>query len=681
MGDFLKALQPELSKAFQTFPVSELQLQLSKDSDPLERGRLMGSFEGGKTADTALYVGLKRSQQGGPSPASQFVWVLVSGLSTPAKVSWSGFLDVYDLCKSVKELVAPLLDGVPPVNMRVFLNKGEQPLQPDQTISSADSNTVRNALRLEYSVPAKISFLGGQTDQQGRPVVIPLAADTLEGQFAAALEAAQVVNDTLITDKGSLRRTVKSELWSPTTLYIRACYVEIVDLMFARGWPARMALLGSSGIGKSNMLVYLMWRRWQDKELSNFPVYVHQKDNIVKFQKGKLPCRVWPAEVNSAPLKSLFVRDAAGVDNVISANCCALWITSSRRGKLGSEHFKCAEVFNGLFIMPPFSYDEMCHESAMKLHGISKEMIQERFGRFGGSARMVLASTEAARKQFDTELEEAVSSPGALRSLDVSYTFKDISAISHMLVKLCPEEGREFSWSTVKLSSPYVSRELVKWSYANYALRGSDLWDRIHDLANAATAISLYKDAWHYFVQQDVPWFELKCRRPGSTETKKRRFKGNLTGELMVGAAKVVKDGIYYQPRPSYFAAFDSWSREGGFQVTMGLSDEIRMKGSGSQPRAVLKALQACFPSSPVPYFFIVPFLAFLHGFKTNQPVRGGRRAQKGKEGDEGLSEGTEDEEGSSEEGADEEGPTAAIEQWVCCFDRETFDGRQRHPA
>ena len=132
-----------------------------------------------------------------------------------------------------------------------------------------------------------------------------LGDDSLEGQFAAALEVAQLDNDTLVTGKGSFRRNADAELWSPSVLYLRACYVEIVDLMFARGWPARMSLLGSSGIGKSNMLIYLMWRRWQDKELSKFPVYVHQKGRIVKYQKGKLPCEVVPAEVRRAPQQSL----------------------------------------------------------------------------------------------------------------------------------------------------------------------------------------------------------------------------------------------------------------------------------------------------------------------------------------------------------------------------------------
>ena len=160
-----------------------------------------------------------------------------------------------------------------------------------------------------------------------------------------------------------------------------------------------------------------------------------------------------------------------------------------------------------------------------------------------------------------------------------------------MLVKIHPAD--EYFSFTGKLSSPYVSRELVK---RNYGLRHT-LWDRIEDGAHTATASSLYEDAWHCFLQHEgLPRFELKCRRPGRTETEMRLFRGNLTGELTVGAAKVG----YYQPSTS-FAAFDSWSRDGGFQVTMGLSHEIKMKGNASYPRAVLKALWACFPGSPVP--------------------------------------------------------------------------------
>ena len=107
--------------------------------------------------------------------------------------------------------------------------------------------------------------------------------------------------------------------------------------------------------------------------------------------------------MRQAPRKALYVMDEQ-VDSQVMVNCCVLWITA-RRGKSGSEHFK---VFLGQFL-PPWSLDEMLNPSAMALHGISKEIVEERFERFGGSARLVLAGSEKHRKLFDRELEAALS--------------------------------------------------------------------------------------------------------------------------------------------------------------------------------------------------------------------------------------------------------------------------------
>ena len=49
--------------------------------------------------------------------------------------------------------------------------------------------------------------------------------------------------------------------------------------------------MGSSGIGKSSILPYVMWLSWQDEEFSKFPIYVRQQDMIVKYQKDELPCK------------------------------------------------------------------------------------------------------------------------------------------------------------------------------------------------------------------------------------------------------------------------------------------------------------------------------------------------------------------------------------------------------
>ena len=107
--------------------------------------------------------------------------------------------------------------------------------------------------------------------------------------FARALDDAELEGQILKTETGSFKLEQDSEIWDEQQFYVRDCYKEIADIMLKKK-PHRMSLLGSSGIGKSNFMVYLIWRRFQDSELKDFPVFLHQRDNVIhRFKKGEEP--------------------------------------------------------------------------------------------------------------------------------------------------------------------------------------------------------------------------------------------------------------------------------------------------------------------------------------------------------------------------------------------------------
>lgn len=87
--------------------------------------------------------------------------------------------------------------------------------------------------------------------------------------FALALDDAQLDESgrMLTTEKDCFRRESATEIWNE-----KNCYQQIADLMFEKNPPA-MSVLGSSGIGKSNFIIYLIWRRFQDPELSKFSLF------------------------------------------------------------------------------------------------------------------------------------------------------------------------------------------------------------------------------------------------------------------------------------------------------------------------------------------------------------------------------------------------------------------------
>ena len=165
--------------------------------------------------------------------------------------------------------------------------------------------------------------------------------------------------------------------------------------------------------------------------------------------------------------RSLYIIDSE-VDAEIKTKCCKLWIVSARRGDTGSEHFKAARHDGCQFVMPPWAFEEMIEPEARQLHGLGDDMVLERYQRFGGSARCVLAVTKSATEPCDYDMAQALNSTDALQSLSISSSLKDLTRTTHMLVKLFPQEGSQYRLLQVNLSSKYVGQELTKRNWASH---------------------------------------------------------------------------------------------------------------------------------------------------------------------------------------------------------------------
>ena len=202
--------------------------------------------------------------------------------------------------------------------------------------------------------------------------------------FAQALDDAELEGQILKTAKGSFKLEQDSEIWNETKFYVRDCYKQIADIMFKKK-PHRMSLLGSSGIGKSNFMVYLIWRRFQDSELKDFPVFLHRDNIILQLEKDKEPKKVDADILYSAPAKALYIMDA-DIHEKQWVFCQSLWITSARRPDTAAfnsgDFFKQADSCGGQFFMPPWALEEMLHEKVKDLHKLNAEVVKKRFGLF-----------------------------------------------------------------------------------------------------------------------------------------------------------------------------------------------------------------------------------------------------------------------------------------------------------
>ena len=463
--------------------------------------------------------------------------------------------------------------------------------------------------------------------------------------FARALYDAKLKGQILRTETGSFKLQNVSEIWDEKQFYVRDCYTEIADIMLKKKPPV-MSLLGSSGIGKPYFMVYLIWRRFQDSELKDFPVFLHQGDIIHRFQKGEEPKEVDVKTLRSAPAQALYIMDA-DIDVAHTVFCQSLWITSARRPEtaaFNTEHFKKAERFSGQFFMPPWTLTEMLSAEVMALHKLNEEVVKERFGIFGGTARLVLERDETRAGVDRRRLVEAVQSADALQCLKVSSDMKAISKTTHLLVKMMP--WPDFSWFDVQLSSPYVRQELVK---QNRQDNSEELWNRMREGMITGIGFALFEEAFHQFMQdKSIGKFKLRARcltADGKGSDTTQELQGGLEGVLISGnPAADIKDGEYYQPQSKNFPAFDSWTSQGVFQLTIADTHDITFNDGGkamdvTKTRAYKIVDALCKKhDSKAKFFFVVPQFQF-DKWKTVQTVKQPEMAEK-------------------------------IEQWVVCFEQ-----------
>ena len=449
------------------------------------------------------------------------------------------------------------------------------------------------------------------------------------------------------TAKGSFKLQNVSEIWDEKQFYVRGCYTEIADIMLKKKPPV-MSLLGSSGIGKSNFMVYLIWRRFQDSELKDFPVFLRRDNIILQFEKDKEPNKVDANALWSAPAQALYIMDA-DIHEKQWVFCQSLWITSARRPETAAfnsgDFFKQADNCGGQFFMPPWALEEMLHEKVKDLRKLNAEVVKKRFGIFGGTARLVLRLDETRAVNDKERLVEAVQSADALQCLRVSSDMKALSKTTHSLVKMHPK--RNFSWFDVQLSSPYVRQELVK---RNRAKRAQALWDRIDDGMITGIGFALFEEEFHQFMQdKSIGKFKLRARcltADGTGSETTQELQGGLGGVLISGNPRAdIKDGEYYQPQSKNFPAFDSWTSEGVFQLTIADTHDITFHDSGqnrdltkTQAYKIVDALSKKHEGK-ANFFFVVPQFQFDNGWKTTQTVKQKQMADK-------------------------------IEQWVMCFEQ-----------
>ena len=244
--------------------------------------------------------------------------------------------------------------------------------------------------------------------------------------------------------------------------------------------------------------------------------------------------------------------------------------------------------------------------------------------KFGGVARRVLRRKPETASQDEAELNAALTSMKALESLRAAHFLKDLDALTHLLIKIFPEEETEFRGVSIQLASPYVRQQLVKRSCL---ARRTELWNTIEEGAITGIADRLFEEAWHQFMQnKDIPNFKLHGRKLAvdgdSHDDQLVEFTGALTGLVVKGdPPETLEDRKYYQPYGQTFVAVDSWTSKAVFQVTTDRRHELKLGSKRSKIGKVIMAL-AGKHGGKAKLYFVVPRSVFAD-WKTVQKITG----------------------------------------------------------
>lgn len=227
----------------------------------------------------------------------------------------------------------------------------------------------------------------------------------------------------------------------------------------------------------------------------------------------------------------------------------------------------------------------------------------------------MLEEDEHLVKMDRKRLEAALNSADALSTLEVSSEMRAISQDTHLLLKMYPEWN--FKVFAVNVSSPYVCQELVKRNRQSKAL-----WERIEEGRMTAIGCALFEEAFHEFTQdKKLPKIKLRARRL-TTDGTENDTTVEFTGGLLISdnPKPVTEAGKYYQPTSKTFPAFDAWTSEGLFQMTVADTHTINFAGSRTQASKV--AVEAGKKhGGKAKFYFVVPSFQFAGGWKKLQKL------------------------------------------------------------
>ena len=386
-------------------------------------------------------------------------------------------------------------------------------------------------------------------------------------------------------------------------LFVRDAYKDIYDLVTAV--PSRAILTGTSGVGKSCFLIYLLIRLLSEKE-----------DEIIFFQdvdgdNASLYCltsnfvRSIPSSDTATFLEQSniwYLADGIMQPRTVSARSL-LAISPANLGGKESNHidtYKKEVVHNNIFYMPPWNLEELeiCRAELFEL--VESEWLKTFFDKIGGVPRYTLempanAVSTYQAGQHNNNLDECtVATTSALNHLNQALenashpvdimisVYQNIGSLKHSnrLVHFIPDVNN-YNDTSLKFASPYVE-ETIMDKIDNFDCMNQLVHDMMNSSSGTKRGISFEVVVGNILRKGDIEFTYRRLWDEGE-DGNKEELLYNYKKPLAVKAIrtpehiKEIKDGELAIPSKSNFPAIDFFVGPNSlFQVTVGTHHPIK---------------------------------------------------------------------------------------------------------
>jgi hypothetical protein len=438
-------------------------------------------------------------------------------------------------------------------------------------------------------------------------------------------------------EKGFLHFSVKPEFFPDLmkSLYVRKSYEDLFGIIWGKLNPkdpkrlGRIAITGTPGIGKSMLLIYVLWRLAQMEDtktviLRRFSdagrIHVFQNDGcwitrtLDDVDKFLSESTTW------------YLADAL-LDQPGRRNASTV-LVSSPSEKYYSEFFKFIPI-------PPLHYLPIWSLKELKLVGPSyyrnENVVKERFNKVGGIVRYVLEEDGDLEVKIKSKIEKLLKSK-SIKLPSSEETWKD--DISHRLVHFKVDQSC-YTKCTLIMASEYVRKMFFEALHERDDEEIRRFISLFKNVPGAASASGILFERRANRLLSAGGEFLVRSLDDGSE--KKVKFPPTMPEEFTTLSA-CTNPAIYYTPEAENFPCIDSLIPGiGYFQMTISLEHKI--------PRMEMKTIKSVMKMEK--FYFVVPNTNYRNFEK--QKYKGGDRNIDSGGDNSGVDGGTNTEKGNSE--------------------------------